>query len=168
MVGVVALLVIAGAALLYGDGMITPAISVLSAVEGLEVAAPWLKPAVLPITCLILVLLFAFQHRGTGRLGQVFGPIMVVWFVVIGALGAVQIAHHPAVLAALGPQHAARYFASARRPQPLRVGLGGPGGHRRRGALCRHGTLRTGGRSASAGSRWSCRRWCSTTWARGR
>ena len=87
-VGMVALLVIAGAALLYGDGMITPAISVLSAVEGLEVAAPWLKPAVLPITCLILVLLFAFQHRGTGGLGRVFGPIMAVWFIVIGALGA--------------------------------------------------------------------------------
>ncbi|HSY39700.1 MAG TPA: KUP/HAK/KT family potassium transporter, partial [Polyangia bacterium] len=93
-VGIVALLVIAGAALLYGDGMITPAISVLSAVEGLEVAAPWLRPAVLPLTCLILVLLFAFQHRGTGRLGQVFGPIMAVWFVVIGALGVVQIAQH--------------------------------------------------------------------------
>ena len=110
-VGIVALLVIAGAALLYGDGMITPAISVLSAVEGLEVAAPWLKPAVLPVTCLILVLLFAFQRRGTGRLGQIFGPIMAVWFVVIGVLGANQIAHHPAVLAALGPQHAVRYFA---------------------------------------------------------
>ncbi len=111
-VGIVALLVIAGAALLYGDGMITPAISVLSAVEGLEVAAPWLKPAVLPVTCLILVLLFAFQRRGTGRLGQIFGPIMAVWFVVIGALGAIQIAQHPAVLAALGPQHAVRYFAT--------------------------------------------------------
>jgi KUP system potassium uptake protein len=111
-VGVVALLVIAGAALLYGDGMITPAISVLSAVEGLEVAEPRLKPAVLPISCLVLALLFGFQHRGTGRLGRVFGPIMAVWFVVIGALGVVQIAHHPAVLAALGPQHAARYFAA--------------------------------------------------------
>ncbi len=111
-VGVVALLVIAGAALLYGDGMITPAISVLSSVEGLEVAAPWLRPAVLPITCLILVVLFAFQHRGTGRLGRVFGPIMAIWFVVLGVLGAVQIAQHPQVLAALGPQHAARYFAA--------------------------------------------------------
>jgi KUP system potassium uptake protein len=110
-VGIVALLVIAGAALLYGDGMITPAISVLSAVEGLEVAAPWLKPAVLPITCLVLVILFAFQYRGTGRLGRVFGPIMAVWFIVIGALGAVQIANHPAVLVALGPQYAVRFFA---------------------------------------------------------
>ena len=109
-VGLVALLVIAGAALLYGDGMITPAISVLSAVEGLEVAAPWLKPAVLPVTCLILLLLFGFQRHGTGRLGQVFGPVMAIWFVVIATLGAVQIAHHPAVLAALGPQHAVGYF----------------------------------------------------------
>lgn len=111
-VGIVALLVIAGAALLYGDGMITPAISVLSAVEGLEVPAPWLKPAVLPITCLVLVGLFAFQYRGTGRIGRIFGPIMAVWFVVIGALGVVQIANHPAVLAALGPQYAVRFFAA--------------------------------------------------------
>ncbi|HEY6478084.1 MAG TPA: KUP/HAK/KT family potassium transporter [Polyangia bacterium] len=109
-VGIVALLVIAGAALLYGDGMITPAISVLSAVEGLEVAAPWLKPAVLPITCLVLVGLFAFQHRGTSRIGRVFGPIMALWFIVIGALGLVQIANHPAVLAALGPQYAVHFF----------------------------------------------------------
>jgi KUP system potassium uptake protein len=111
-VGIVALLVISGAALLYGDGMITPAISVLSAVEGLEVPAPWLKPAVLPITCLVLVGLFAFQYRGTGRIGRVFGPIMTVWFIVIGALGVVQIANHPAVLTALGPQYAVRFFAT--------------------------------------------------------
>jgi KUP system potassium uptake protein len=110
-VGIVALLVIAGAALLYGDGMITPAISVLSAVEGLEVAAPWLKPTVLPITCAILVGLFAFQHRGTGRIGRVFGPIMVAWFVVIAALGLGQIASHPGVLVALGPQYAVGFFA---------------------------------------------------------
>ena len=110
-VGIVALLVIAGAALLYGDGMITPAISVLSAVEGLEVAAPWLKPAVLPITCLVLVGLFAVQHRGTGRIGRVFGPIMAIWFLVIGALGLIQIAHHPAVLVALGPQYAVHFLA---------------------------------------------------------
>jgi KUP system potassium uptake protein len=109
-VSLVALLVIAGAALLYGDGMITPSISVLSAVEGLEVAAPWLKPAVVPITCLVLVGLFAFQHRGTGRIGRVFGPVMAAWFLVIGALGAIQIVHHPAVLVALAPQHAVRFF----------------------------------------------------------
>jgi len=111
-IGTVALLVIAGAALLYGDGMITPAISVLSAVEGLEVAAPWLKPAVLPITCAILVGLFAFQVRGTGRIGRVFGPIMAVWFIVIATLGLVQIVAHPAILAALGPEYAVRFFVA--------------------------------------------------------
>ncbi len=110
-VGTVALLVIAGAALLYGDGMITPAISVLSAVEGLEVAAPWLKPAVLPITCAILAGLFALQFRGTGRIGRVFGPIMAAWFVVIAGLGLVQIVHHPGVLLALGPGYAVGFFA---------------------------------------------------------
>jgi KUP system potassium uptake protein len=111
-VGLTALLVIAGAALLYGDGMITPAISVLSAVEGLEVAAPWLKPAVLPITCGVLIGLFALQPRGTGRIGRVFGPIMVVWFAVIGGLGLVQIARHPTILVALGPQYAVRFFVA--------------------------------------------------------
>ena len=111
-VGIVALLVVAGAALLYGDGMITPAISVLSAVEGLEVAAPWLAPAVLPITCLVLVGLFALQRRGTGTIGRLFGPIMALWFVTIAALGLVQIVRHPAVLMALGPQHAVRFFVA--------------------------------------------------------
>jgi KUP system potassium uptake protein len=110
-ISVVALLVIAGAALLYGDGMITPAISVLSAVEGLEVAAPWLKPAVLPITCGVLAGLFAVQPRGTGRIGRVFGPIMAVWFVVIASLGLVQIARHPGVLVALSPRYAVEFFA---------------------------------------------------------
>jgi KUP system potassium uptake protein len=111
-VGVTALLVIAGAALLYGDGMITPAISVLSAVEGLEVAAPWLRPAVIPLTCAVLAALFAVQRGGTGRLGRVFGPVMLLWFVTLAALGARHIAGHPAVLGALGPQHALRFFAT--------------------------------------------------------
>ena len=74
-----------GAALLYGDGMITPAISVLSAIEGLEVATPFFKPYVLPLTIIVLVLLFVFQRRGTRRIGSVFGPIMLVWFATAGA-----------------------------------------------------------------------------------
>jgi KUP system potassium uptake protein len=111
-IGVVALLVIAGAALLYGDGMITPAISVLSAVEGLEVPAPWLKPAILPITCGVLICLFAFQSRGTGRIGRVFGPVMAFWFLAIAALGLVQVVHHPGILAALSPGYAVRFFAA--------------------------------------------------------
>ena len=100
-----------GTALLYGDGMITPAISVLSAVEGLEVAAPSTSPYVLAITAAILVALFAAQGQGTERVGRVFGPVMVIWFTTIGALGAIEIAGHPAVLRAIDPTHAIRFFA---------------------------------------------------------
>jgi KUP system potassium uptake protein len=105
-----AMLVVFGAALLYGDGMITPAISVLSAMEGLEVATTKLTPAVLPLTLAILVGLFMLQRRGTAGIGRVFGPIMLLWFVTIGVLGAIQIVKHPGVFAALSPHHAARFF----------------------------------------------------------
>lgn len=99
-----------GAALLYGDGMLTPAISVLSAVEGLEVAAPTLNKVVIPCTIGILVLLFMFQKRGTGRIGAVFGPIVIVWFAVIGLLGAYSVMESPRVLLALNPWTAAAFF----------------------------------------------------------
>ena len=100
-----------GAALLFGDGIITPAISVLSAVEGLEVATMKFHPYVVPITCVILVGLFAIQSRGTGGIGQLFGPVMLVWFVVIGLLGAWHIARAPRILAALSPiEGAIRFF----------------------------------------------------------
>jgi KUP system potassium uptake protein len=99
-----------GAALLYGDGVITPAISVLSAVEGLEIAAPGLDSAVVPITVLLLVGLFVLQHRGTGGVGMLFGPIMLVWFSVLALLGVSGIARNPSVLAAVNPLHAARFF----------------------------------------------------------
>jgi KUP system potassium uptake protein len=95
-----------GAALLYGDGMITPAISVLSAVEGLSVATRVFEPVIVPITVGILIALFVVQHRGTGGIGAVFGPIMVVWFLTIAALGLPPIVRNPAVLAALNPWHA--------------------------------------------------------------
>ncbi len=111
-IGWAAVLVVIGAALLYGDGMITPAISVLSAMEGLEVATPALKPLILPLTCAVLVALFAIQHRGTGRVGALFGPVMAVWFVTIGVLGVAQIARNPSVLAALSPLEGARFFAA--------------------------------------------------------
>jgi KUP system potassium uptake protein len=111
-IGWAAVLVVIGAALLYGDGMITPAISVLSAMEGLEVATPALKPLVIPVTCLVLVGLFAIQRRGTGGVGALFGPVMVVWFFTIGGLGVFQIAHHPSVLSALNPVHGALFFAA--------------------------------------------------------
>jgi KUP system potassium uptake protein len=99
-----------GAALLYGDGIITPAISVLSATEGLEIAAPGFAPYVLPATLVVLFLLFRFQRYGTARVGGVFGPIMLIWFVTIGVFGAVEVARHPGILAALNPWHAVRFF----------------------------------------------------------
>ena len=99
-----------GASLLYGGVIITPAISVLSAVEGLEIATPLFHPYVVPITLVILVLLFAFQHKGTERVGSVFGPVMLLWFLTIGTLGAISIAHAPQVLAALAPTYAVAFF----------------------------------------------------------
>ena len=89
-----------GAALLYGDGAITPAISVLSAVEGLKDDAPLLAPLVVPITIGILIALFYIQHRGTGFIGKLFGPIMLAWFLVLSVLGIANILHAPRVLAA--------------------------------------------------------------------
>jgi KUP system potassium uptake protein len=105
-----ALLAVIGAALLYGDGVITPAISVLSAIEGLTVASPRLEPAVVPLTCAILVALFAVQRQGTGRIGKVFGPIMAVWFATLAGLGLYHIAERPEILGALWPHHAVEYF----------------------------------------------------------
>ena len=99
-----------GAALLYGDGMITPAISVLSAVEGLEVATPLFKSAVVPITLVILLFLFAIQRRGTAGIGALFGPVMIVWFLTLAVLGVIWIARVPSVLAAINPWHAVRFF----------------------------------------------------------
>ena len=104
------LLGIFGAALLYGDGIITPAISVLSAMEGLGVATPGLEPYVVPITIGILIALFAFQRRGTAGVGSVFGPVMVVWFAVLAILGVMQILRHPSVIEAVNPLYAVRFF----------------------------------------------------------
>ena len=108
--GWVPILVIIGAGLLYGDGAITPAISVLSAVEGLKLAAPHLTPYTVQITCAILLVLFWIQSHGTAAVGQFFGPVMGVWFVTIAVLGGIQIAHHPSVLWAISPHHAINYF----------------------------------------------------------
>jgi KUP system potassium uptake protein len=99
-----------GTALLYGDGMITPAISVLGAVEGLEVATPLFRGYVVPITVVILVVLFSIQKYGTHRVGGLFGPVMILWFVVIAGLGVVWIVREPAVLAAADPTHAVTFF----------------------------------------------------------
>ena len=107
----VVLLGLFGAALLYGDGVITPAISVLSAVEGLNVATRAFEPVVVPATIVILVGLFVVQSRGTGGIGRVFGPIMLIWFSTIALLGAVEVAKHPGVLSALNPAHAVGFLA---------------------------------------------------------
>lgn len=103
---VLAALGIFGASLFFGDSMITPAISVLSAVEGLKVVQPSLEQFVVPITAVIIVLLFAVQRRGTAAVGRVFGPVMIAWFVVIGANGISGIAEHPSILRALSPTYA--------------------------------------------------------------
>ena len=100
------------ASLFYGDALITPAISVLSAVEGLEVAAPQLQQYVVPLTVIILVALFALQSHGTARVASFFGPVMTLWFVTIAAAGLAHVADDPGVLAALNPLHAARFLSS--------------------------------------------------------
>lgn len=98
-----ALIVLFGAAALYGDGIITPSISVISAIEGLDVWTKVAHPYIVPLSISVLVALFALQSRGTGGIGRLFGPIMVVWFFTIGIAGLVSVAHHPQVLAALNP-----------------------------------------------------------------
>jgi KUP system potassium uptake protein len=99
-----------GAALLYGDGVITPAISVLSAVEGLKIDAPSLTPAVVPITIVILLGLFLVQRRGTNFIGRIFGPVMLIWFLIIGILGLVGISRTPGILGAISPHYAIFYL----------------------------------------------------------
>ena len=101
-----------GAALFFGDGMLTPAISVLSAVEGLELAAPWLHPFVVPLTIVVVIALFAMQSRGTESVGRLFGPVMALWFAVLAAMGLWQLAGDPSVLAAIDPRYAARFLVS--------------------------------------------------------
>ncbi|HEX2117233.1 MAG TPA: potassium transporter Kup, partial [Alphaproteobacteria bacterium] len=99
-----------GAALFYGDSVLTPAISVLSAVEGLQVATPAFAPYILPIVIVLIVGLFSMQSRGTERVGRLFGPVMLVWFLTLGALGLFQIVQRPAVLLALNPYYAIDMF----------------------------------------------------------
>ena len=131
-----------GASLFYGDGMITPAISVLSAVEGIEVAAPGVKSLVVPITLAILTVLFAVQRFGTSVVGRAFGPVMALWFTILGVSGLVHVIDHPGILRALAPTYGLDVPA---RPRLGRV----PGARRRRadrdrrrGAVRRHGPLR--------------------------
>jgi hypothetical protein len=131
-----------GAALFYGDAVITPAMSVLSAVEGLEVVTPLLKPYVLPITIAILVLLFFFQRHGTAAVGALFGPVMMFWFATLGALGLWNVI---SILGAGGDQSLVRAGLCHRASGPglPGAGFGGAGDYRRRSALRRHGPFRS-------------------------
>lgn len=111
-----------GAALFYGDGVITPAVSVLSAVEGLEVVTPDFKPFILPIALAVILTLFLFQRHGTASIGKLFGPVMTVWFAALALMGVVSIARYPAVLAALDPRHALGFIATDPRLAFLSLG----------------------------------------------
>src|SRR5262249_43516188 len=97
-------LALVGTAFFFCDALITPAISVLGAVEGLEVLDPGMQRWVVPVTVAVLTVLFAYQHRGTARVARLFGPVMLAWFLVIAAIGVVPLLHHPAVLTALNPE----------------------------------------------------------------
>lgn len=156
-----------GAALIYGDGIITPAISVLSALEGVNVATDVLKPYIMPMAVAILVGLFAVQTFGTARIGQAFGPVMLLWFVGIAALGVAGVVHRPAVLAAVDPRHGIGFVVSH--------GWGGfavlggvflaiTGGE----ALMPIWATSGGTRYAHPGTSLFCRRCCSITPARSR
>lgn len=113
---------VVGTAFLYGDGVITPAISVLSAVEGVSLATPALEPLVVPISVAVIVALFSIQKRGTGQVGAVFGPVMLLWFGVMAVLGIGQLLADPSVIAAVDPSHAIRFVTS--QPRAAFVSLG--------------------------------------------
>ena len=156
-----------GAALLYGDGMITPAISVLSAVEGLEVATPLFDPFVIPITVAILIALFCFQRRGTAGLGAIFGPVTLVWFgVLLGPGDKSDRPKAPAVLAAVNPWYALDFFFANGWMGFLVLGsvfLVVTGGEALYADMGHFGPRP----SAWPGLPWFCRRCCSTISARG-
>jgi KUP system potassium uptake protein len=112
--GIILMLGLFGASLLYGDGLITPVISVLSAVEGLDTVTPAFHPFIIPVSLATLLFLFVFQKHGSGAIGRVFGPIMLTWFLIIGFLGLHSIFHNPSVLIAVDPRHAVRFFMNNR------------------------------------------------------
>ncbi|HEX5520125.1 MAG TPA: potassium transporter Kup [Longimicrobiaceae bacterium] len=111
---VLILLGLFGTALVYGDGMITPAITVLSAVEGLRIATPLFSPYVIPIAIVILILLFVVQNHGTAKIGRIFGPVMLFWFLALAALGIAAAVREPSVFAAVDPRHAIDFFVRNR------------------------------------------------------
>ena len=154
------LLGIFGAALLYGDGMITPAITVLGAVEGLKVATPFFDPYVVPVAVVILIGVFAIQRHGTHRVGRLFGPIMVAWFVVIAALGVMWLMRHPVVLTAVDP--AACVLILSRTTVGTVLPCSAPCSWSSRAVkpCTRTWVTSASGPFASRGSRWCCPRCC--------
>ena len=132
---------ILGAALLYGDGAITPAISVLSAIEGIKAPVPAIAPYVLPLAVVVLVGVFALQPQGSGRIGKLYGPIMALWFLAIGILGAYGILRHPGVFAALDPLYGAGIPVRTWLDRTHGVGRGVLVRDGRGGTLCRHGAF---------------------------
>ncbi len=159
-----------GATMFYGDSVITPAISVLSAIEGLEVAAPGMKPYVVYITIAVLVGLYSLQRRGTAGIGRWFGPVMTVWFLTLAVMGAINIVAAPEILAALNPLYALRFMLENR--YTALVALGGVALPLLFGMAPRHSmpTWATSAKSRSArpGSWWPSPHWRSTIWARAR
>ena len=133
---------IVGLSLFYGDSLITPAISVLSAVEGLGVAAPGLHDAVLPAAVVILTCLFLVQRFGTGKVGRLFGPVTAVWLLAIAAAGLHEVILFPSVIRGLSPTYAAVFVGSPPGARLRRPRCGRAGDHRRRGAVRGHGPLR--------------------------
>ena len=125
--GAVVLSALLGASLLYGDGFITPAISVLSAVEGLEIATSAAQSFIVPITCAVLLLLFLVQRHGTAGIGRVFGPIMMIWFGALAGLGLVEIIGNPHILYAVNPIYAFNFFAKHHVHGLVVLGSGGSG-----------------------------------------
>ena len=130
------------ASLFYGDAVITPAISVLSAVEGLSVATPAFSRWVVPITLIIIVGLFAIQARGTGSIGRLFGPITMIWFLVLATLGVMSIVQTPEILRALDPRYALGFAVHSPGLTFLALGSVFLAADRWRGPVCRHGALR--------------------------
>jgi KUP system potassium uptake protein len=147
---------ILGASLFYGDGMLTPAISVVSAVSGLQVASPALAAQIVPFSLAILVALFALQRFGTGTIGVLFGPIMLIWFAVLAFIGTKQVLLHPDIVKALSPSYGASFLFGEPRAGFLSLASVFLG-DRRRVDLRRHGAPAP--RHHAPG--WcSCRRWC--------
>ena len=164
----VALLGIISAALFYGDAVITPALSVLSAVEGVDVATPALHEYVVPVTVVILIALFAVQSRGTAKVAAMFGPIMMVWFVAIALPGLIWIAVNPVILWALNPLYGIYFLLGHGIDRPVHARRGLSRRHRRRGALCRSRPLRPWSDTDRLDPASSCRRSRSIISARAR